>query len=275
MISPGVEFMSSYSEISLDGSDTVPVSVKSCNGGVRSIHHRLKPTKKPINTVQLQIQASSPTVSDNISLVQNEDNNSVSLNIRTPPTTPVSQNKYTPTRSPHPMHLVPPQDTLFVGGSGRPQQQHNLLSPRVLDNQRYPYGNPYPVRVPRSISPDLLYCSLDEPTRNKPSLNVHTFLQVSQYTSRDKTPMSSISTSSSYKHTTPIRVPYSPYSEDTMSTPSTAQTQFRHYQRSSSDYSVRGTAVRAPPPTANTTSISPVKYNLSIGPVVIPELPTT
>lgn len=259
------------SEISLDGSDTVPVSVKSRNGAVRSIHHKSRQAKKPINTVKLEIQPSSPTMSENISLVQTEDNNSESLNIRTPPTTPVRPVSRTHKRSPRPMHMVVPQGALFVGGSGRPQQQHNLLSPRVLDNHRYPYGNPYPIRVPRSISPDPVFCSMDEHTTNKPSLNTDTFLQVSQYTSREKTPISSISMSS-YKHTTPIRVPYSPYSEDTMSTPSTAQAQFRHYQRTSSNYSLRGVAVRAPPPTANTTSMSP---NLSIGPVVIPELLST
>ena len=250
-----------HSEISLDSSGG------SRYGGAHRRRSR-RTAKKPINTVKLEIQGCSPTVTD-ISLVQNEDNNSISLNMRTPPTTPVSQNKFTPKRSPHPMHMVAPDDVLLVGGSGRPQ--HNLSSPRVLDNSRYPYGNPNPARIPRTISPDPLYSSVDEPTPNKPSLNTDTFLQISQYTSRDKTPISSISTSSSYKQTTPIRIPYSPYSEDALSTPSTAQAQFRRYPRTSSEHSVRGT-MRAPPPSANNSTISPV--SLSIGPpVIIPELP--
>lgn len=236
---------------------------------------------KPINTVRLEIPNSlysnntAATVDNiNVMVIQNEDTDPFllrSTSLATPPTTPVHQNKFTPTKSPRLTQTTStfnPKETLYACGSSRPC---TALSSRVPDNTRYPYGNPYTARTPRAITTNPLYHSTEESSSSKQRLNTNNFLQVYRYESRNKTP-SSYTTSSSKQASPSIRIPYSPmYSEDTNSNQSSG---LGYYQRMDRTLLAIRSPIRTPPPTANTSTTPIIKSNVSIGSVVMPELHT-
>lgn len=272
-----------YSELSLDESkgSSGPVTMKAHDESpghpVNAKHH------KPINTVRLEIPSSlqhssnTTAAADNINVmvIQNEDNDPLLLHsnsLATPPTTPVHQNRFTPTKSPRLTQTTSafnPTETLYACGSSRPC---TAMSSRVTENVRYPYGNPYTARVPRIITTNPLYQANEQPSSSKQCLNTDNFLHIYRYESTNKTP-SSYTTSSSKQPSPSIRIPYSPvYSEDTNSNLSSG---LGYYQRMDRKLLAIKSPIRTPPPTANSMIIPIIKSNVSVGSIPIPELQTS